>query len=252
MARNREDERYGSLPWFESAYGKVPDDPWGLTWRATQQHRYLRLLRMLSRIPRDVRNVLDIGCATGDFTHLLARHIKNADEVVGVDFANAAIQRARGRFPELDFREASILTVGAEFGGRFDLAACLELLYYVPAHERGAALRSVKKALRPDGYAVFSSLVGGSPYFGKTDLLALVGTEFTLVEHEVLHLRFVSAVERIGQRVQKALPPWLIDPDRPRMRLGRLPLPAVDNLERWSRRLGSTTESHTLVLGKAT
>src|SRR5690349_17135929 len=100
---------YGTSNWFERIYQSTDDDPWGLSWRPTQLYRYGRMLSELARV-LDVRKaasrcIVDIGCATGDFTAMLAglpgsgapRH------VVGMDLSETAVNRARARFPEIEF-----------------------------------------------------------------------------------------------------------------------------------------------------
>jgi SAM-dependent methyltransferase len=49
--------------------------------------------------------VLDLGCGDGAFTALIAEH---GAEPVGVEVAAAAVARARGRHPGLDFRLAPV------------------------------------------------------------------------------------------------------------------------------------------------
>ncbi len=49
--------------------------------------------------------VLDLGCGAGEFTALVARAGARA---VGIEVAQAALARARGTYPQLDFRWTEI------------------------------------------------------------------------------------------------------------------------------------------------
>jgi len=241
---------YGTLQWFEQAYAKVPADPWGLTWRPSQQLRYQKVLSILDPLldpsEKPLAHVMDVGCATGDFTYLISRHVPGLQTLLGVDFVDSAVERARRRFPHLTFSNESLLALGDKYPERFELITCLEVIYYVPSTRRVEALRSLRRALRPGGYAVFSSMISSPPYFSPRQFLDLVGCEFEIVSSDVLHLRMISLLEKIGDRLAKLLP------DRIRTyKFCRLPFRAVVALECWSRGLKALAASHTIVLVRA-
>lgn len=237
--------QYGTLQWCEHEYGKVQEDPWGLTWRPSQLLRYHRVLSTLDALKEPIAHAMDVGCATGDFTYLLSRHARGLQRVVGVDFVDSAIERARRRFPNLTFSKESIFALGDRYPERFDLITCLEVIYYVPKDQQVAALRSVRRALRPGGYTVFSSLISPPPHFFPEELLDLVRREFEIVRSEILYLRLISFMEKIGTRSEKLIP-FRLGPHR----LGRLPFRAVIAIEKWSRNLGSHAASHTILLAR--
>ena len=193
-------DTYGSLDWFAQEYGKVRDDPWGLSWRPSQALRYQRVLTTLDRIPHQVTAVMDIGCATGDFTHLLSRRMLGLDTLIGMDFVGTAIERARRRYPNIQFREGSVLDLDPCHESQFDLVTCLEVLYYLKGDQRSRALKCVKELLRAGGYAVFSSFISRSPYFSPRQFLALIGAEFEIVAWEILHLKIVNFLESVVRR----------------------------------------------------
>ena len=243
---------YGSSQWFHHAYASVADDPWGLSWRTSQLFRRLRVLAMVRRLPDPPVSAIDVGCATGDFTRVLATGITTLTTVLGVDFAGHAIGRARSRYPEISFVQESILTVGDRYPNRFDLAACLEILYYLDQADRHRALTSLRRLLRPRGHVIFSSYISAPPYFDPRDFCALIDTTFDVVASEILHLKLVSLVERVALRSDE-----LLRRLRPRHSLraapalGRLPMPAVSTIEAWCGRLVHRTASHTIVLARA-
>lgn len=239
------DDRYGTLEWFEQKYAKVRDDPWGLTWRPSQQLRYQKVLSTLDALEQPFADVMDVGCATGDFTYLLSKHVRGLQTILGVDFVEDAVERASRRFPPLTFSTESLLAIGNKYPESFDLITCLEILYYVAESQQLEALRSLRRALRPGGYVVFSSMVSPPPYFSPGRLLDLVGCQFEVVRSEVLHLRMISLFEKLGDRAAKVMP-RCIAAHTP----GRLPFRAVVALERCSRNLRSIAASHTIVLAR--
>jgi len=246
-------DRYGTCEWFEAQYAKGPADPWGLTWRPSQRLRYHRALRALDAVEESLPRVLDVGCATGDFTHLLSRRAGPAGRVLGVDFSRAAVERARAPRPDVSFAQDSVLSLGARYRGRFDLVACMEVLYYVDPAARSAAIRSLRDTLRDEGYALVSSFVGSPPYFRPSELLALVASEFEMVCWDLLHLRAISAVERLADRLTRRTSAnddgWAGHGIGRRMGTGREPVVAA--VERWSGRLSSRLASHVVVLARA-
>lgn len=246
MQNSSATEQYGTLSWFQKAYAGVSTDPWGLSWRPSQRLRYEKVLSIVDSAEIPSAHVMDVGCATGDFTYLLSRHIQGLQELIGVDFVDDAIERALSRFPQMLFSKESMLTLGEKFPERFNLITCLETIYYVPTAEQREALKSLKAALRPGGYAVFSSMISHPPYFQPEQFLELVGYEFEIVRCEVLHLRMVSLFEKIGTRIMKLLTGNKVSTHR----FGQLPFGAVVILERWSRCLKSFAASHTIVLAR--
>ena len=172
--------------------------------------------------------------------------------LLGVDFIETAVQRARRRFPTLTFATESIFSLGKKYRAQFDAVACLEVLYYVKTQERSAALRSLSGVLRRGGYAVFSSLIGPPPHFSTGDFLDLIGSEFEIIAVETLHLRLVSFLEKAGSRLGRLIQRL----DRPQAGsqpaycLGRLPFSTVVTIEKWSRPLKGLSASHTIVLAR--
>ena len=66
---NDKANQYGTIEWFNGEYAKVEDDPWYTTFRSSLKVRYGRVLKLLDAVEFSPISVLDIGCATGDFTH---------------------------------------------------------------------------------------------------------------------------------------------------------------------------------------
>ena len=246
-------DRYGTLEWFEQQYGRDPSDPWGLTWRPSQRLRYQRVLDTVQALNEPLPHILDVGCATGEFTHLIATQVRNVTRLLGVDFVPAAVERATRRFPEVRFATEPVCSLGGKCRGQFDLVFCLEVLYYLEPRERAVALRSLREAVREGGYVALSSFVGPPPHFAPEEFLNLVATEFEVIRWELLHLRVISLLEklhdRLGSRMARRREARTARPSGRRSRT--LPSFAVAASEKWSRHLGRVTVSHTLVLARA-
>ncbi|HAP40063.1 MAG TPA: hypothetical protein DCQ94_09915, partial [Nitrospira sp.] len=245
-------DHYGSLEWFEREYGKVSEDPWGLTWRPSQWLRYRRALDALEMAEEPLSKIIDVGCATGDFTHLLSKQV-GRESLLGVDFVDSAVERARQRFPSLNFATESIFDLGEKYPAQFDAVACLEVFYYIDRLQRPAALQSLSGVLRRGGYAVFSSLIGPPPHFSNQEFLDLVGSEFQIIGFETLYLRWISLLEKAGNKFERLIQRFgrLEGNGQGRPHIGRLPLPAVAAIEKWSRTLKRLTASHTIILAQA-
>jgi demethylmenaquinone methyltransferase/2-methoxy-6-polyprenyl-1,4-benzoquinol methylase len=66
-------------------------------------------------------SALDVACGTGDLAIELARRVGPGGEVVGSDFAQEMLDRARGKAPELSWEWANALELPYA-SGRFDAA----------------------------------------------------------------------------------------------------------------------------------
>ncbi|HUS32631.1 MAG TPA: class I SAM-dependent methyltransferase [Kofleriaceae bacterium] len=97
------------------------------------------------------RDILDIGCGTGEITSRLARLFTEAN-VTGVDLIEAHLELARERYAELGervtFRQADAFEL--PFGDKsFDLAVCRHMLQAVPTPER--VMAEMVRVTKPGG-----------------------------------------------------------------------------------------------------
>lgn len=192
---------YGSRQWIESQYAATKDDPWGLDWRPSQRYRYLRMLEALNDVllaRRERLSVIDVGCATGVFTAMLAGLNDRRDNaVLGVDIAEPAIARAAARFPGIAFRCMALDECASAYQGQADVVTCMEVLYYLPEQERTAAVRQLKNMLKPGGHLLVSSMVAPAPYFSFDRLQALLSDEMDVISSGILHLKPLVLVEKL-------------------------------------------------------
>jgi predicted TPR repeat methyltransferase len=150
----------GNRAAFEAAYTRS-DDPW-----AAADPRYLYQTRkyhgLIEYLPQGRRfaRALDLGCGLG----LLSQHLaKCADEVLGLDIAEAAVERARLRareIPNLRFEQGDIMRLPRTLDGGFDLVVLADTLYYLPqvdeARLETLALR-VSDLLIPGGLCLLAN-----------------------------------------------------------------------------------------------
>jgi SAM-dependent methyltransferase len=115
-------------------------EAWGLprvidfftTARATTAEVYPSEWFFLKDRLREGISVLDVGCAQGGFSAVLAEHLEDF-RYTGVDVSPAMVAAARARFPRRDFQvvgEGDLSTLGE---ARFDLVLALGHLHL---HER--------------------------------------------------------------------------------------------------------------------
>ncbi|OPY94300.1 SAM-dependent methyltransferase [Bradyrhizobium sacchari] len=131
------------------------DDPWRLDSSSFEQERYAQMLRM-SRCNGEAASALEVGCAAGAFTNMLAAL---CERLTVVDVMPQAIERARRRTSQwshicwvtCDIQRFSTTE-------QFDLIVVAEVLYYLKGIvEMQAAIRNLVSMLAPNGILVFGS-----------------------------------------------------------------------------------------------
>jgi SAM-dependent methyltransferase len=242
---------YGSVEWLEQQYKRTESDPWGLDWRPTQLYRYGCMLgevrRCLAERKAPSQHVLDMGCATGEFTDLLRRSLPPdpARKVIGVDLSATAVERARSRYSQVEFRNGGIEDQPRHFSGTLDLVSCLEVLYYLPSERRALAIDAVHSVLRPGGLLLVSSMIGKSPHMNYVQLAETVERRFQIVADGRLTLWPLVAIEKLALKVARFAPRTSIDRYLP----GRGAHTTMRRLSALSGTFfGSTAESHAYII----
>lgn len=132
----------------------VADDPWRLDANPFERERYTQMLRMsLSR--QSITSALEVGCAAGAFTEMLAPHCKR---LTVVDVVPQAISRARRRTERwsIGWKVADLQHFSPP--EKFDLIVVAEVLYYLSdTLEMRAAVDNLAGMLAPGGLVVFGS-----------------------------------------------------------------------------------------------
>jgi 2-polyprenyl-6-hydroxyphenyl methylase/3-demethylubiquinone-9 3-methyltransferase len=161
--------------YYEDFWRDAPADPEPWAWDARR--------RMLLAEARAGERVLDLGCGAGRFVAALTGAGADA---VGVDVAEAALERARAVAPGADVRllepDGSIPLEH----GSVDLVWCSEVLEHVA--DVGYLLAEVRRVLRPGG-----RLLVTVPYHGRVQAAAIALTRFE-AHFDPLgqHLRFFT------------------------------------------------------------
>jgi len=133
------------------------EDPWNSTSESEKQ-RFATTLEILTASGRThFGSAIELGCAEGIFTAQLASY---CDEIVGLDYSEVALARARARFaadPQTEFRKWDMRN--EKIDGQYDLVVAMGVLtsLYRPASVRRAC-RMVVNAIRPGGYLLFSDV----------------------------------------------------------------------------------------------
>ncbi len=151
-------------------YGRAIRDYYEELWRrlpaALHPPMLERRLGFLRAEARRGDRALDIGCGTGDFTAALT---DAGAQAIGVDVAQAALERARTRHPALDFRLIPIDGPLPLEDSSFDLVWASEIIEHVA--DTALWLSEVRRVLAPSG-----RLLVTTPSHGRLRL-ALGGVE---------------------------------------------------------------------------
>jgi SAM-dependent methyltransferase len=160
---------------YESHWAALPDDPEPWAWERR------RALLLAEARPAD--RVLDLGCGAGRF--VAALQATGADPV-GVEIAEAALERARANAPGADLRRlADDGSIPLEHAS-VDLVWCSEVLEHVA--DTAHLLLEVRRVLRPGGRVLVTV-----PFHGRVKAAAIALASFE-AHFDPLgqHLRFYT------------------------------------------------------------
>jgi peptidoglycan/xylan/chitin deacetylase (PgdA/CDA1 family) len=136
---------------FESLFARSPD-PWKYT-NAYECVKYDQTLSLLP--PGPIRNALEIACAEGHFTEMLAPRV---DKLIAADISQIALERAALRareFSNVSYMHLDLQT--DELGRDFDLIVCSEVLYFLGNKQRlGSAAGKLADALGRGGHLIMA------------------------------------------------------------------------------------------------
>jgi SAM-dependent methyltransferase len=127
------------------------------------------------------RAILELGCGTGVVlapihARLQSEHPDQTVRAAGVDAAAAMLERARGRFPAIEWVQGDLRAPGVD--GRFDLVfCCFNTLQMLPTPaDLGMAFAAARQLLVPDGRYAFDIYRPNLPYLrqGRRDTLSRV------------------------------------------------------------------------------
>jgi ubiquinone/menaquinone biosynthesis C-methylase UbiE len=135
-------------------------------WTANNHYHHL----LLSHVPRNCENAMEIGCGTGAFARDLAKRCRH---VVALDLSLEMIRVARSRsseFDNLEFQLADAMT--CDFPqSHFDFVCSIATLHHVPQRQ---LLMKMREALKPGGVLVVLDLVASESVIDRMlDVIAL-------------------------------------------------------------------------------
>jgi len=196
-------DKYGTKYWFDDLFTLLNCDPWGFRWRAGQKFRYYLYKKLINSYigNKTINRALDIGCATGEFTGQLSFLAKN---LMGIDISEVAIEKARMKFPNIDFELASLPETNLQYNS-FDFITCLEMLNYMDYKTQNSSICEIRNLLVNDGLVLFSSLIGSKPYFQPNEFINLISKYFKIQAVEYYYARFYYYMERILYRTYRKM-----------------------------------------------
>ena len=149
--------------YFDALYSDRAD-PWDLSTSAYEKAKYGQTLEALEG--RRFRRAVEVGCAIGELTAVLA---PACDDYLGVDIAEVALAQARHRnaeAPNVRFERRALPDETP--AGRFDLIVLSEVLYYFSRPDLRRMATWVEAALAPDGVVVAVHWLGETPDYPLT------------------------------------------------------------------------------------
>ena len=180
-------EKYRQLQFEESNSGF-----YDLEYFIAMEYRYFsgahgsRVRNILSSVGK-VKGLrcLDVGCGGGYFTYELYR--RGAD-VIGIDYSKYAIEFAKTRFPNIDFRIISAYDLDVLSPESFDLVTMIDVIEHISDQHK--VLSKIHKILRQKGRLVISTDIEDSPWskfplswlIEKSQLLSAEGRAYKLIK----------------------------------------------------------------------
>jgi malonyl-CoA O-methyltransferase len=128
--------------------------------------------RLIERIEREPRSILDLGCGTGYLTSLLHKRFPQA-RIEAVDFAPAMIEQARARVPEANFLTCDIEELELE-PTSYDLIASNATIQWLTEPEQ--TMTRLTESLSAQGELQLATF-GPRTFWELDEVLAELGCE---------------------------------------------------------------------------
>lgn len=157
--------------YFDQLYAADPD-PWRMETSAYEDAKYRATLTALPRAR--YRHAIEIGCAVGVLT---AQLTTRCDDLLAIDVAQAALDRAAARCRGLPVRFALSTLPEAAPTGPFDLIMLSEVLYYFNAAGVTRMATAVRQMAAPNADIMLVHWLGETPDYPLTGEEAVAAFE---------------------------------------------------------------------------
>lgn len=111
-----------------------------------------KLDQVLKLLPKNSKNILDVGCASGILTAEIAKTFPEG-KITGVDCYNKAIAFAQKKYPHINFKVADAHRLPIK-DKSFDLVICTETLEHLVDPKK--ALLEIRRVLKKGGQSIIS------------------------------------------------------------------------------------------------
>lgn len=157
--------------YFDTLYAANPD-PWRMETSAYEDAKYGATLAALPR--ERYAHAVEIGCAVGVLT---ARLAARCDDLLGIDVAQAALDRAAERCRGLPVRFERSMLPDTPPVGRFDLIMLSEVLYYFDPAGVTRLAAAVRGMAAPEADILLVHWLGETPDYPLTGEEAVAAFE---------------------------------------------------------------------------
>ncbi|NPA60681.1 MAG: class I SAM-dependent methyltransferase [Epsilonproteobacteria bacterium] len=169
---------------FETMYRDESKDNFD-SWHQDDSRQLQRRIALAILDDYNFNTILDLGSGKGSLTHLLKR--KN-NHVVGVDISQTAVDIARERFPDIEFKAVDLNSIEKYrelVSGGVELIFTSELLSYIKNWRE--LLDEISKTAK---YLMVSLFIPDNPIgFIKSEreLLEHIESSFNIIEHVTIN-----------------------------------------------------------------
>ena len=149
-----------SPSYFEDMFA-ANSDPWGFETSAYERAKFAHTISALGE--RRYSHALEIGCAQGVLTRLLASH---TDSLLSIDVSEHALANARRRsvdIPQVKFNRMVYPAEAPPFDA-FELIVLSEVVYYWDDADLTLAAHQLLKSLTPGGDIILVHWTGDTDY----------------------------------------------------------------------------------------